>query len=178
MKKTTGNYLFLSMLFLALPICSSAQESETKPLKEIQQLMPPGEFRDAGLDKLTPEELDVLNKWLYGYIEVQRKAAVDEIVPEGEKGFGLELVKEEVVKLFRDTPDEIECALIMEGKFSGWDGEAVFKLENGQIWKQVDKSSYYYPTSSPVVVIRKGAFGSYFLSIKGKGSKCKVVRIK
>ena len=37
----------------------------------VQEVMSPGEFKAAGLNKLSPEELQKLNAWLQGYREVR-----------------------------------------------------------------------------------------------------------
>ena len=41
----------------------------------IEQVMTPGEFKAAGLNKLSAEELQKLNAWLQGYREVAEKTA-------------------------------------------------------------------------------------------------------
>ena len=65
------------------------------------------------------------------------------------------------------------------GKFSGWDGQTTFKLENGMIWQQSDKDKFYIKEiENPVVTIEPGAFGTWKLSVEGYSSKCKVERIQ
>ena len=65
------------------------------------------------------------------------------------------------------------------GNFSGWDGQTVFKLENGMIWLQADKDKFYTKEmENPVVIIKPGMFGTWKLYIEDFGSHCKVKRIQ
>jgi hypothetical protein len=73
------------------------------------------------------------------------------------------------------TPDLVESQI--EGEFSGWDGETIFKLTNGQIWQQ---SSYAYTYSykyRPTVMIFRSA-GGYQLQVEGMTDRISVIRIK
>ncbi len=74
------------------------------------------------------------------------------------------------------TPDEIRTRYM--GEFTGWSGRTLFRLENGQVWKQIDNSKLVWKASSPVVTIRKGAFGSFRLGIEGVNKTVKVKRVK
>ena len=85
----------------------------------IADLMSAIEFRNAGLNKLTPDELLALDSWLNSY-----------------------LVRV-VTKVSRPSqPAESKAASVIEsqidGEFHGWDGETIFKLTNGQIWQQAE----------------------------------------
>ncbi|MCC5806750.1 MAG: hypothetical protein JJU00_10525 [Opitutales bacterium] len=154
-----------------------AEESvKTRPKQEIQNLMSGEEFHAAGLHRLSPEELEVLNTWLYGYVELERREAVEEAIPSGEPSFGLEQVTQRVASIFqRDTPDEIESRIA--GTFRGWRGNTVFKLENGQTWQQSGDGEFFVRLEDPVVRIRRGTFGSYLLSVEGYGSTVRVRRV-
>lgn len=158
-------------------VSAAAEEPlETRPKQEIQNLMPAEEFQAAGLHRLSPEELEVLNTWLYGYVELERRGAVEEAIPSGEPSFGLEQVTQRVASIFqRDTPDEIESRIA--GTFRGWRGNTVFKLENGQTWQQSGDGEFIVRIEDPVVRIRRGTFGSYLLSVEGYGSTVRVRRV-
>ncbi len=58
----------------------------------------------------------------------------------------------------------------IDGDFSGWEGETVYKLTNGQYWQQ---SSYYYYYSyayDPEVLIYSSN-GAYKMHVEGSGSE-------
>src|SRR5947209_18063931 len=77
----------------------------------IEDLMSASEFRQAGLGKLSAQELAFLSNWLGKYATVvsaaSRKA---DSVP--------------------STSTVIESHI--DGDFNGWEGETIFKLDNGQ----------------------------------------------
>ncbi len=80
-------------------------------------------------------------------------------------------------KISNAEPDEISSTII--GEFKGWSGKTKFKLENGQVWKQVDPTrKVVFKATNPKVTIRKGVFGSYRLKIEGLNSTVTVRRIK
>jgi len=150
--------------------------ADPEPRQRIENLMSSAEFTEAGLERLTPAELAALNRWLYGHVEREKEAAVEEALPSGERAFGLEHVTDRVRSMFRNTPEVIESSIT--GPFRGWDGRTVFRLDNGQVWRQSEAGTFFFPTSDPKVIIRKSRFGSYHLRIEGKNSSVKVVRVE
>jgi hypothetical protein len=80
-------------------------------------------------------------------------------------------------KITNQEPDEIQS--MIEGEFTGWTGKTVFKLQNGQVWKQVDPSrKVVFKATNPKVSIRKAVFGSYRLKVEGLNSTVTVRRVK
>ncbi len=80
-------------------------------------------------------------------------------------------------KLANEEPEEIHSTI--PGEFKGWSGKTVFKLENGQVWKQVDPGrKVVFKATNPKVTIKKAVFGSYRLKIEGLNSTLAVRRIK
>jgi hypothetical protein len=78
MMNTSSNILVrYSMVGLcAIFACASPVRAEREQTSDsIQDVMTPAEFKAAGLNKLSPEELQKLNAWLQGYREVAEKAA-------------------------------------------------------------------------------------------------------
>ena len=66
----------------------------------------------------------------------------------------------------------------LAGSFTGWDGDTVFRLENGQLWQQIDSSYLYSRSESPRVTIRRAAFGSYLLQVEGIDWTVRVRRLE
>jgi hypothetical protein len=65
----------------------------------------------------------------------------------------------------------------IDGEFSGWDGDTMFKLTNGQIWQQ---SSYAYKYSykfMPSVIIFRTNSG-YEMQVDGVEGRVRVTRLK
>ena len=88
---------------------------------DIQKMMSPGEFKAAGLEKLSPEELERLNAWLKGYRETTVKAAETKATKEG-----------------RRKIDVIVSRIV--GPFYGLTGNTIITLEDGTKWKQANKN--------------------------------------
>lgn len=132
------------------------------------------EFEAAGLEKLSPQELAALNDWIrshsLGSLAVAKTTAPVVNASENVDRRGLPSDDGE-----NDAP--IESRII--GRFSGWDGQTVFKLENGMIWVQDDKDKFHIQeVQNPAVTIEQGMFNSWKLSIEGHKDDCKVRRIQ
>jgi len=58
-------------------------------------------------------------------------------------------------------------------------GALIFHLDNGQVWRQLEKRYYPYPRNRAFdVVISQGILGGYQLQVDGAGRKVTVRRIK
>lgn len=73
------------------------------------------------------------------------------------------------------TPDVIESKI--DGEFSGWEGETIFKLQNGQIWQQSSYAYEYKYAYSPKVLIFKSGSG-YEMRVDGVAGGISVTRLK
>ncbi len=73
-----------------------------------------------------------------------------------------------------DGPDLIESRI--EGDFEGWDGETIFKLDNGQIWQQVSFAFTYHYAFRPKVTIIK-THGAYKMVVHGVSGTIFVKRL-
>jgi len=136
-------------------------------------------FKESGLEKLTDEELATLNAAVAKLMGIQEQVIRSEAeLPQGEDRFGLETIERRVKAIFQSqAPDRIESRFV--GEFSGWRGNTVFKLENGQVWRQTDNDTFVVKKqTNPPVVIRRGMLGSYMLKIEGFNSSCKVERVE
>lgn len=65
----------------------------------------------------------------------------------------------------------------IDGEFSGWDGETLFKLTNGQIWQQSSYAyTYSYKYRPNVIIFSSG--GGFKLQVEGMDQRISVVRLK
>lgn len=145
----------------------------------LEEQMNGKEFTAAGLNKLSQEELDALNAWIRKHslatLDTPTVASsTTSTVTTDDSGGDRRGLKDD------DSDDDdspIKSRIL--GDFDGWDGQTVFKLENGMIWVQADKDKFYIRSvENPVAVIKPGMFGTWRLSIEGYGSECKVKRIQ
>jgi hypothetical protein len=161
-------YFLVSLAFLVL---LSGLSGAT-----LREQMSEEQFARAGLDKLSEEELSYLSDWLAGKVDEEKEKVVNEIIPEGENRFGADEQIQRNVNRIRPEPKELVSRI--PGPFDGWDGDTVFYLENGQVWKQSQRDKFSVRLNDPVVTIEKGLLGAYFLSVEGFGSRVKVKRLK
>lgn len=72
-------------------------------------------------------------------------------------------------------PGRIESRII--GEFHGWTGDTIFRLENGQVWKQAGPGYFRIDLKNPKVVIKKLLIG-YVLLVHGYAKEVFVRRIQ
>jgi hypothetical protein len=166
--------LFWLMLALLLPVAIRAQENFTERLS-------PEERQSAGLDRLTPEQLVALNALVKRDRESGEKSLRATVRAELREEVKQEARTEAKVEARKESEErrlaETRVLSRIVGKFSGWDGKTVFKLENGQIWRQADPDVHYVkPVDSPAVLIEK-VFGGWRLYDQ-EGGWVRVIRIK
>ncbi len=65
----------------------------------------------------------------------------------------------------------------IDGEFSGWDGDTIFKLTNGQIWQQSSYAYTYSYKSRPSVIIFRSHSG-YEMQVDGVDGRVRVTRLK
>lgn len=138
----------LGALLLFAGLCGQPARAADDP--DVRELMTPEEFNAAGLERLSPQEIEALNRWLIRYTAkeapVQRRASV--------------AVREAMKE---DDVTEIRTRIV--GDFAGWDGKTVFRLENGQVWQQRIDGHFRKRLSSPEVVISKNVLGLWMLRV-------------
>jgi hypothetical protein len=72
--------------------------------------------------------------------------------------------------------DRIESRI--KGRLVNWQQGTRIRLENGQVWQVTDDSRGWCECDNPRVIVSRGAFGTYFLEIEGKGNAPRVRRIE
>ena len=161
------NKLLLTLLVIAISTSVAGQQG----FSSLEEQMKGQEFKAAGLDKLTPDELAALNQW----IRKHSLATLDEAKTvtggnEDQRGFE--------VKKIKDMPRTTITSRLV-GTFKGWDGQTTFKLENGMVWQQADKDKFYIKAvQNPLITIKPGSFKTWRLSVEGFNSDCRVKRIQ
>lgn len=129
---------------------------------DVRSLMTPEEFSAAGLGKLSPAEIEALNRWVVRYTagEAPVMRAHSEVVREEIKRVDSAVMRTRIV-----------------GEFRGWYGDTVFRLENGQTWKQRLAGKWYHRADSPEVELRKNVMGYWVLRVVEADRSVGVVRV-
>lgn len=158
----------MSAALLALAITAgTAPAQQPAP---IERQMTPEQFRAAGLDRLTPEQLANLNAWLNRTLVTETAKAAETAkkrVEDENRGFFNFGSTEPVVSR-------------LSGEFRGFQRGRVYVLDNGQHWRQVDDASLPgVRKATPGVRISPAVIGNaWYLAIEGYNARAKVVREK
>lgn len=155
--------MLAALIAFSLMATAGAQE-----FSSLEERMSDAEFRAAGLDRLTSEELAQLNQWLRTRIgSVPTTAA-----PADRMGF-------KSGNLLGDDGDRSEIVSRIDGEFDGWNQSTVFKLENGQWWKVSELQSFDVKTmQSPGVTIKPKMLGTWLLQVEGYNRGVRVTRVR
>ena len=136
--------------------------SDTK-VADIKNLLSQEKFDQMGLSKLSDRELSELYQWIKsGEFEesLAEKPPIDTVQ------VALNQSAPKVVDLERNQT----IKATIKGKFSGWSGKTIFKLSNGQVWRQRIKGNWRYRAESPSVESKKNFMGYYVMRVDDKKS--------
>jgi len=165
---------------LSCLLWSSAIFAQTA-FSSLEERMTGAEFSSSGLDKLSAEELVLLNKWLRDHSVVKYESAA--------VGAGVSQATAYSKFSQRDNPgyaaadrnfqehESFHAKLI--GNITGWNDSTVFRLDNGMVWEMAEKDTFYIKeVKNPGVEIRSGMFNTWKLLIEGHNSSTRVKRIQ
>lgn len=158
--------VFVAALCLAFATLAVAAGKDDDTMV-LQDQMTPEEFKAAGLDKLTPDELARLNAFLGRETakRVEERKRAEQVAV---AGFGGHV-----------TPNNEPIVSRLIGRFDGWEGKTIFRLENGQVWQQSDTGELAgVHMDAPMITITPSFSGAWWLTAEGRKSKVKVKRIK
>lgn len=169
---------------------------------DVRDLMTVTQFTSAGLDKLTKQQLAALNAWLSEYLagicspppsapqkalpssstvsasplsEGGKAAAGHQAQPSTSSGAAVAAFGAPPEQPPPSTPNQIESRIV--GDFHGWTGDTIFRLENGQVWKQAGPGYFETNLKNPKVEIKKLMIG-YVLIVDGYSKEVFVRRIR
>jgi len=133
----------------------TAPEQSTKVL---QDMMTAQEFKAAGLEKLSTEELNNLNAWLQGYRRTAETKATEKAAAETTKKVTEEVTKKAKAESRRSL-DRVESHV--DGAVPHLTGHSIIKLEDGTMWKQANPEDRYAspPIDHPTAVATHTPFG-------------------
>jgi len=133
-------------IFLILGSGELVRAAQDETGAGIQQMMSAEEFRAAGLNKLSPDELQKLDAWLQGYRQTAEKKATSRA-----ERTKLDLIASRV-----------------DGSFGGLNGRTIIRLEDGTAWKQANADDRFHArvTDHPGAAVVHTIFG-YKMRIEG-----------
>jgi hypothetical protein len=157
--KSLIHWPIITLLILFSVSATQAAEQKSGNWEGIKQTMTEAQFRATGLDKLSPPELRLLDRWLLKFLAHDSQQIVH---------------NDKTIKKLQQVP----VLRRIKGNFRGWSGKTVFHLDNGEVWKQRLSGRYAISLESPKVEIYKNLFGFYELKIVETGRKIGVTRVK
>ena len=171
------NKILIALLSLITTFSVLAAEG----FSSFEEQMTGKEFSAAGLNKLSQQELDVLNDWIRRHslatLDTPKSGLVTGYPEDDQHDSKSEDEDEDEDEEKKKERTTITSTLV--GNFGGWDGQTVFELENGMIWAQADKGKFYTKdVKNAVVIVEPGMFGTWRLHIEGFDEDCKVKRIQ
>lgn len=128
--------------------------------------------KEMGLGNLSPEQQRALDRAIEAYRSkteaIAVTAAKEEAVAEYKKSEEPSVIQK-ALDIFRTKQEEDRqerfTALIV-GEFSGWTGRTVFRLDNGQIWRQAASDTYVSkPQNDVQVAVYKSRSGYWRLRV-------------
>jgi len=176
MKKISQNLVQTVVLTGAVILSTTAAAQQG--FSSIEERMTGKEFTAAGLEKLTPEQLQSLNNWLRAHSVATLENANTSAVSQGGAVGASTDARGFENQAAGDISDE-DIVSAIKGEFSGWTGKTVFELENGMVWQQDEAGTFYMPaTTGAVAVIDKGVLNTWNLNIEGYNRTVRVTRVK
>jgi hypothetical protein len=162
----------LRSLAVALLIACVAPVAVAQTAQQaIEKQMTPEEFKAAGLDKLSADELAHLNTWLGRTLDTQTaKAAADtkQRIEHENRGF-----------LTFGSEEPITSRIT--GEFTGFKKGRTYTLENGQVWQQIDEAELpgIRPMTNPDVRIKPALLGNtWYMAVGRYNTRAQVKRVK
>lgn len=164
----------LALMGLLLLGTSPALVNAQSGFSSLEERMTAKEFREAGLDKLSDDELATLNRWIR-----QRSLAEGEIAGPATGG-STRAQADEDRRGFNEAGNDEPIRSRIVGTFEGWTGDDVFVLENGMVWQQSEGGTFKSRRmEDPEVEITQGFMGAvWYLRVEGYNTRVKVQRLR
>jgi len=162
MKTTATKILGMGVVAVTISFGQSQQ-----PTLKIEELMTPQEVHDTGVSGLSPQQRVALGRWLVRYTKL--------VVVGARSSQSQAPTAPPARTVAPDCTPAVESTI--SGEFEGWEGETVFKLDNGQIWEQAEYDYMYSYQYRPDVTIYKASSGCR-MKVEDEGETILVRRIK
>ena len=156
-------------ILLLVAHCATAQV-----VTPIQDSMNPQELQATGLATLTPAQLDALNSWLqqHGATGDERGANAAPAPAPGDTQSTAAPANDGWGK--RAEPTDVVSRI--SGTFTGWSGNTVFTLDNGQVYQQRRPGSWRTRLENPEVRVGRRLMGVLELEVDGHSIGVKRLR--
>jgi hypothetical protein len=173
----SGSASASAIFFLCLLLTGAASAQDAFP--GLTAILTPAEKKRAGLDRLTPDEIGVIDAALIRYymrvvtgLGGTPPPAVSNVERPPESAPGL-LDRFGLAKL---TDTDWRRQPPMTAKVTAWQGGNRFVLDNGQVWEGLDPIPFELPGKS--IIIEARPMGNFALKLDEKSATVRVKRLK
>lgn len=144
-----------------LPAALNAQPgADTGDFPGIERLMSEQEMQATGIHRLSEAERAALNAWLIRYTAGEAE------------------LLQQTSKTVRKEAANTRIEALVSEDFSGWSGNTVFRLDNGQLWRQRLPGRFRYRGEAREVVIEANALGLYRMTHVASGRSVGVTLLR
>ena len=153
-----------------------AEERDGAVFSAIEQEMSTEERRATGIDSLSADELEALNRWLMERFDQVQETVSAEVRQEIRETI-LEEVREEALEAdAAEREQSFEAEIV--GNFSGWSGGTIFRLDNGELWRQRNDGTYRHRGEDRRVRIEQSFFGLWRMVVVSSGVSVPVAPVE
>jgi hypothetical protein len=166
-----------SLLLLCAPALLLAQASAPS----LKSILSETEWKRAGLDRLTPDEIGVIDAALIRH----HRGATTELRAELES-VRQEVATAKVVSRERSLLERFGLPILsdvdwrelppMRGKVVAWETANRFKLDNGQMWEGLEPIPYELVGKNVEITARPA--GRFQLMVEGRNTTLRVIRLR
>ena len=183
--------------FVLLSLCTATSSIAAPTFESLDKAMTADERVKSGIDSLTAQQREFLNSWLkarFGeppHIEasapdtaivstpttaVTTQTAAQTIETEVERRVAAKLAATQTGK--DSSKDDIPLEARLVGDFKGWTGKTVFKLDNGQVWRQRSASTYRHKGADTRVRFEQNWMGGWEMEVLSTGKSVLVKKLR
>ena len=164
----------------------------------IEDMMSAEERLKSGVDTLTAEQRQFLSEWLLeNYTRnpakvvsqsletaedtspqepASNEATADEIEAEIDRRVAARLADNRASEKKPASDSSFEARLT--GNFTGWSGKTVFRLDDGQVWRQRSAANYRHRGTDVRVKFKKNWMGGWEMTVVSSGKTVLVSKVK
>ena len=193
-KPSRSFWRYLTKLALVAPLLTAVIASADTAYQPLERAMTDEERVRSGVDSLTSKQRQYLNDWLktrYGEaasvdsqervitrtnspLKPSKQTAIDEEI---ERRVAEELASRKKQDSEANTNRGPFDAMLI-GDFTGWRGKTVFRLDNGQVWRQRSSSQYSHRGDDYRVKFDKNWMGGWEMTVISSGKSVLVSNVK
>lgn len=165
--------LFATALFLGL---APAHAADTFP--GLQSVLTPDEWQRAGLDRLTPDQLGVIDAALIRHQAALLAPLKTELTQAREAAAAPQEPKRRLLDRFglSNVHDDWRAQPPLQARVLKWESANRFLLDNGQTWEGMEPITY--ELAGKAIEIQARPHGQFALIVEGANTTLRVRRVR